>query len=596
MRASIVLCWVLLAGSSTAADRWLRAQLRLERGSVFVGEPFNVWIRAVGNVRPKRPDTSQVRDFEVRYLGRKVRPSVGETLFAFRFVPTRIGSLSIPPLTVEGAGTWTKTPKARVEVVSHPRRDSSVLSVAVGDTRCFAGQQVVATVDFEMPESTRGTPVFYLPFLDDKKLKSILLSAGTPSTLPEGRRRIKINGKSATADMIESATSVSFRFQLVVIPEKTGTINLGVASVKMWPPRSGDAARTFTTTSVGTIDVNPLPPAPSSFSGLVGLYELSAHAEPRNLKVGDPTTLEVRISGQPYMRDVAVPAIEEARSLVRDFKVERMPGALTVGGASKVFHYRLRPKRDDVRLIPPLELTLFDPLEAQFVSRSTRAIPLKVIATKVVTAADAEGPPLLEPPPIARPDEGPSEHGAGRTVAELLASSKQTIDEMAQSRFWRMVFLALLVLSFAPVGYRVVWRVWAAWSTRTRNETTPFEEFREAMEDSSPASGTIELEIGPEFNAVRRYLRRKLRLTTSTPTFSDLKTPLEDAGASAESIESVQGLFDAEDAVRYGALQDPLRVNRATVERLVARLEIEIRAHAPSKSAGLVKRPPPAGF
>ena len=46
----------------------------------------------------------------------------------------------------------------------------------------------------------------------------------------------------------------------------------------------------------------------------------------------------------------------------------------------------------------------------------------------------------------------------------------------------------------------------------------------------------------------------KLRLTTKSPTFSEMRRPLLQAGASAESINSLKKLFDAEDAVRFGSL------------------------------------------
>jgi hypothetical protein len=568
----------LLAGWSAAAGQSLVARLQLERGSVFVGEPFNVWVRAVGGFRPDKPDVSQVRDFEVQYLGRRVRPSVGETVFAFRFVPTRIGSLVIPPLAVEGRGFRTKTTKTTVQVASPPP-DNSPLTVAVEESRCFVGQQVVVTVDFEPPESSGEMPEFYLPFLGDERLQSVLLTAGAPPRLPDGSWRIRINGELALASIRKSTSGWSLRFQLVVIPEKTGTVGLGTATVKV-EPRPGHGSRTFATASAGAIEVSALPPPPNSFSGLVGQYEFSAEAEPRSLKVGEPTKLSVSASGQPYMAEAALPALEQAPALVRDFQVERIAAEPSLEGASKVFSYRLRPKRDDIRLIPPLEVTLFDPREGKFVSRSTRAIPLTVLPNKVVTSADAEGPaPGNKAPQLGRPATQRGTPDAGRTLHELLSSGKQTAFDKLGSPLWQTVLLAIVALSLAPPVYRVARWVLAVRAARTVKELSPIEEFRGAMEQITRSAGSAEQGSWPEISAVRRYLKRKLGLKTSTPTFMDARTALEKAGASAGSIESLRKLFDAEDALRYGLEGGSSRVNRKTMEKLVAQLEAEMGPH-----------------
>jgi hypothetical protein len=58
----------------------------------------------------------------------------------------------------------------------------------------------------------------------------------------------------------------------------------------------------------------------------------------------------------------------------------------------------------------------------------------------------------------------------------------------------------------------------------------------------------------------------------------DARTALEDAGDSAESIESLRKLFNAEDALRYGLVESS-PVNGKTIEKLVAQLEAEMRPH-----------------
>jgi hypothetical protein len=274
-----------------------------------------------------------------------------------------------------------------------------------------------------------------------------------------------------------------------------------------------DRAPTFATASIGALEVSAVPPAPSSFSGLVGNYELQATAEPRELKVGEPTQLTVTLSGQPYMADAKLPAVEQQPELIRDFKVERSPADFSAEGPRKFFRYRLRPKREDIRFIPPLEVTLFDPSEGSFVPVRTQAIPLTVLPTRVVTAADAEGAvqkaELPQPVPPSQHTDGSKE---GVTVSELLSSGKALVVEKLHNPFWQAVLLAIVVLPVAVVGYRLAARFRAAQLARPVPEPSPLEEFTRAIEGTPVRASNVQHSVGSwaEMAALRSYLRRSL--------------------------------------------------------------------------------------
>ncbi len=140
----------------------------------------------------------------------------------------------------------------------------------------------------------------------------------------------------------------------------------------------------FTLASAARAD-DGLPSAvPPHFSQIVGKYAISAAAAPTEVRVEQPITLKVQITGQGPVNQQ--PQRQRLRifpeDIADDFFVEDVPeqDQAQPGEGVWEFVYRLRPKHETVTQIPGLRLLYFAPRIKRFQSRFTDEIPIKVTA------------------------------------------------------------------------------------------------------------------------------------------------------------------------------------------------------------------------
>ena len=139
-------------------------------------------------------------------------------------------------------------------------------------------------------------------------------------------------------------------------------------------------------TEVESITVKPIPEEgrPADYRGAVGQYRIVSEAGPRTVKVGDPITLNIGITGKGPMDVLRAPPLADQASLIRDFKVPNEPLAGFVDGTQKVFSTAIRPLREGTTEIPPIEYSYFDPQQAAFVSIKSDPISITVDAADVL--------------------------------------------------------------------------------------------------------------------------------------------------------------------------------------------------------------------
>jgi hypothetical protein len=141
------------------------------------------------------------------------------------------------------------------------------------------------------------------------------------------------------------------------------------------------------------ITVLPLPAdnAPPGFSGSVGTFTLEMHASPTNVAVGDPITLRIRIEGRGTLDSIALPPLDDWREFKvypPNSKVES-EDPLGIEGA-KTFEMVVAPQNAEVRALPPLRFSFFDPAQRAYRTLTQPATPLLVRP-----AAQPQNPPTV---------------------------------------------------------------------------------------------------------------------------------------------------------------------------------------------------------
>ncbi|MGA7723901.1 MAG: BatD family protein, partial [Opitutaceae bacterium] len=167
-----------------------------------------------------------------------------------------------------------------------------------------------------------------------------------------------------------------------------------------------------------SIDVRPLPPAPAGFAGAVGDFRIASKVVPRSVRVGEPVTWTIELSGSgnwPEIRGLP------SREAPRDFQVIQ-PKPKRTQPQGKLFEGTLS---EDVVLVPtapgtfelpPLDFVYFDPGSGAYRTISApgatvTAEPASSVSLNPGQAPAAPGAPqitLSTPTTEAKPPEPPS--------------------------------------------------------------------------------------------------------------------------------------------------------------------------------------------
>lgn len=190
-----------------------------------------------------------------------------------------------------------------------------------------------------------------------------------------------------------------YEFSTVVWPEHEGQLSVDVPRITMDYPRRlevrqdffdrkylqlADSNRTQAVAKMPEIVVKsaPLDGRPSTYTGAVGQFEFEVTASPTDAAVGDPITLTATVTdvskNGTRMELVQPPALESVDELTKDFRMPTDPLAGTVKGAKKVFTQTIRAKSDDVKQVPAIPYTYFDPEIEKYVTKRSQPVALTI--------------------------------------------------------------------------------------------------------------------------------------------------------------------------------------------------------------------------
>jgi len=145
-----------------------------------------------------------------------------------------------------------------------------------------------------------------------------------------------------------------------------------------------------------TVNPLPVPGRPVDFSGAVGNFELSAEGSPKRVKMGDPVTMKIKVSGQGNFDRVTAPVLADStgwRSYPPSstFKADDEIGTR----GAKTFEMAVIPEVKKTAM-PVFQFSYFDPIAAKYVTRVSQPEALLV-----------EGEPPPAPAPVGAANSSP---------------------------------------------------------------------------------------------------------------------------------------------------------------------------------------------
>jgi hypothetical protein len=280
----------------------------------------------------------------------------------------------------------------------------------------------------------------------------------------------------------------------------------------------------------GSFNVVALPAEdrPDDFTGAIGNFELAVKARPVELRVGEPITLSITVSGRGNFDRVEAPRFPGGN----DWKSYPPSGEffpLQEGdnfAGEKTFTQAIIARDPDITVIPSLSLSFFDPATGRYTTRTSEPIPIRLEenpTASTVTEQPPKAEPRQEPPPPPHPGAitglAPLKLDTGSFRADIVPYSRQG---------WYLATAAgSLAILFGLLGYGLYRRRLANQPHRLRQKQQRAI-LREDLEklDAALEAGDTALFLRSARTAINRQIGPRFALEPAAITVADLQARL----------------------------------------------------------------------
>ena len=433
----------------------------VDRESVIVGETVVLTLKFEG-VSPKgMPSIPQIPGLQtLGGVSSSVNSSFGPegmsstTSYAVNLLTQRAGEFVIPALSVEIDGQKLQSQPIRLKVLQSdpnaPGQDLSdrlaFLSLSLPKKEMFVGE----VLPVELRLYLRGDVLK----ISDPQIPPLRGDGFTATKFVQGERYTRRVGNNQFT-IIPVLT--------VLTPIKDGQLTLDALNGSVMVYRQAGGRRQINPFDIDSffgppmeqqqiplsieqqsINVRPLPAenVPAGFNGAVGNYTMTFSAGPTNVAVGDPITVKVQISGHGNLDALTIPEQPEWR----DFKTYpptskiETHDPLGVQG-TKSFEQIIVPQNSDVKTLPALSFSYFDPDQKAY-----RLLSQPAVALMVRPSASAA------PPTVAMPSKTES-----AAPAQDIVEIKRQFGPLAQVttplivRPWFLALQSVPILAWASL-------------------------------------------------------------------------------------------------------------------------------------------------
>ncbi len=375
--------------------------------------------------------------------------------------------------------------------------------------------------------------------------------------------------------------------RVAVFPTRAGTLTidpLRIESEASMPFGSGDPFFSLRnryqpvrlSSPAVTVEVLPWPASPpTSFTGAVGEYRLTAKADREALEVGESVQITVNVTGSGNIATLDNPAFRppgvfEAYDPEVNTRVDRSSNRVR---GSKTFQYVLVPRSNGFFEIPPIEFSFFNPLRARYVTLRSDAISISVSGTSgpvTEVATTAAGLPV--------DDIGPLKN----TIVRWRSTDSVPIHQHP----------ALFVVAILPLLAIGGLKLWTNHADRLATDVAYARKRRAhplAKRHLKAADKLLESNSGSEFyeeleRAVLGFVGNRLNISEHGMTRSRLIDKLRVEGIADASLERLSVLLERCDHARFAPTR-PVRAEMEASREDALRLIIDLdKAFSESKA------------
>lgn len=424
MRGAFLGCGLLLAASVASAQS---VRLEVAPGPHYTDDAVQLNVVAEGFEEEPVPVVQSSPPQRGILISTGVQPSVSTSLvisngqvrrrkevsfsFGYQLSAAEPGPITLGPFTVVQGGTTARSGKVRLDLQPVPANDQLSVELELPEAPVFVGERVPVTLRFQVGDRLRANLHQYtlrVPFFDRSDAFQFLEPTDNP-----GSTKIEVQTPNGVVAMMGHARETQrgggrellVELRRIAVPLKDGALEIPASSldleegvryrrdlfggrrptqVRRW--RSVDKLRRLVVKRI------PTEGAPGSFAGAVGSgFSLAVSADRTVVQVGEPITLEFELRGDGNLETAALPRLDASGMLPSaQFRVPEadITGRLEAG--TKHFTATVRVLDSQLREVPALEYSWFDPTSEQFRTTRSRPIALSVRDAEVIGAAQVQ--------------------------------------------------------------------------------------------------------------------------------------------------------------------------------------------------------------
>lgn len=552
----------------------------LDRDTVMLGESATLSLAFVGGTPRTVPMPPNIPNLQIAYLGPSSQFSVinGEVsssvTYNFQVVPQKPGDYTIPAVTAE-LGTERFTTQPLLLKVVQPTAPSAqavrsgsepaFLKLLLPKKEVYVGESFTIQVQLLVLNQMQRISQF--------QFTALPADGFVVGKMTEGQRRQTQIGNSVYTIIPVNVALKAVKAGAMTLGPVTASVVVGgrdrLDPFGFFGGGGPEQRQMSLATEAAPVRILPLPRenAPADFNGAVGVYTMTITAGPTNLTVGDPITVRVQISGRGSLDALTLPE----QPGWHDFKT--YPPTTKVDTAdqlglqgTKTFEQVVQPENADVKALPPLSFSFFDPDQKTY-----RTLTQPAVALLVRPSGSAPTPTVL---------------AATRTTAESapptqdIVPNKQRLGTLARigpplaEQTWFLALQGVPLLAFVSA---IVWRRRTealANNPRLRRRRQVEQTLRTGLADLKQTAAEKKSDefFATVFRLLQEQLGERLDMPASAITEAVIEERLRPRGVAETTLTALQEIFQTCNLARYA----PIKTSQE-LEAIIPKFEAVLR-------------------
>lgn len=570
-----------LQSTAAIADQ-VSVSASVDSKTVRVGGSIHLTVSIEGTQSVNAPSLPDIDGFQARYQGPNTQISIvngqmsASIKHRYGLTALKSGKYTINPIEVKYKGKSYQTEPIKVEIIqgSTPQGQSGELQADELKDYIY----LTLTAEKEKAYLNEALPItikLYHRRLDVRHIEypTILASAFSMRDFTQPNR---------TQEVVDGVRFNCLNFQTVVYPVSVGQLTLGPAQLKcslVIKSQSRRQSSFFDDDFFGhspfddffgrtetrplalkseplkiTVRPFPLEGKPHDFSGAVGKYVLQVEVKPTEVKVGEPITLTMQVTGRGNIETISLPKIyglDRFKTYDPQIKTDER---------GKYFEQVLIPEDESIKAIPEIRFSYFDPEDEQYHTIKKGEIPILVTAI-----AAEEALKIVDLPEVAKTVK---REKLGRDILYIKDSMKgvqQGNSYLYQNSLFLFAQTLPLIAFFGVLIYQKHKDKLAGDISYARQRGAP----RKAKKGLDAAkklarTGQPGAFCDVIFRTMQEYIGDQFALPSAGIT-SEVVDELWQHSVKEETLEKLRAFFESCDSVRFA----PAEISQGEMQRLL---------------------------